>query len=770
MKTLSGANQTNIAGTFHDPDVLVEISSLSKQWSSKTRSGYETRILSISPLTQTVDPLGGLAAFGDFSITIQQETPTQFVQDQDVTNVVVDVSLKYGTDAAIPLISGRLDRWEFRRGRLTLHCVANTSLLGLRLPNVQITADNFSTFRIPDQNVGAWVPLTIGNHEKAKGLLIDKSNTGQKVKFNAAVSSHEAIGSKTDLLVWFSGLHEFVPLSSAFTIATAGHLVASASGVLIEFILRTIPRDAAIANDGDALDVWQNPNNVFDEDFTTVATATNISPLGDGVTAEDAEVRLRARIRDLPVPDDVTVLDDELYLLIDCDRGADGINDVAGESTETVDVAIELDDGTYPTTASLIEDVIPDAGTAFDNINALDDAETDIVFDTSAYAAKIGIDRDGDGTAETLPLNRLGQRWLTLRYIEAQIGPSQNDKVLTVNEMRLRANCQLWGERADFYADLAGYDDDGSGTYTGSANAVIENPADVLHFLLAELLAQSGFNTTSFSGARSDLGSYVIAGQALDPRSARDVLDDVARQGKLILYLDYNDEWAASAFTLPGSADATVARSDFVPDGEDSFEGEIQSVTQSPSSEIFNQFEILYAWNEATGQFDTSLVLDENTPGPIGDWLTESQSRYNVTRKMTVEARWIRTADVAQSYGNYLIYRLADRKLVVEWQTSWNTVDHEIGDRVALNHPDVAAGEDTTVYAGYRAGSPLATITAGYTDPDTSATIKAGAKVEHNEGRHRYEIMQIETMPLDGLIRYTGRQVDVSRSELSEPW
>jgi hypothetical protein len=61
VKTLSGANQTNIAAAFLDPDILVEMPNLSKQWSTKTRASYETRIVAISPLRQAIDPRGGVA-------------------------------------------------------------------------------------------------------------------------------------------------------------------------------------------------------------------------------------------------------------------------------------------------------------------------------------------------------------------------------------------------------------------------------------------------------------------------------------------------------------------------------------------------------------------------------------------------------------------------------------------------------------------------------------------------------------------------------------
>ena len=107
MKTLSAANQTNIAATFQDPWILVEIPSLGKNWQSKAGFAiHETRIVGLSPFRQVLPQRGGLGAFSDFTVTIQQETPTQFIQDLDADNVAVEVYLRYVTgasfDAPIP--------------------------------------------------------------------------------------------------------------------------------------------------------------------------------------------------------------------------------------------------------------------------------------------------------------------------------------------------------------------------------------------------------------------------------------------------------------------------------------------------------------------------------------------------------------------------------------------------------------------------------------------------------------------------------------------
>jgi len=780
MKTLSANNQTNVAGTFHDADVLVEMSGISKQWSTKTRTSYETRILDISPIRLSVNPVGGLAAVADFTITLQMETPTQFIQDNDVDGETVEVSLQYGADAKITLAKGILNRWEIvTGGKLRLYCTGDLELNAATLPLEQINTTNFSTFDIPPRLIGSRVPLTIGAHDRAKGVLIDKaiasgSTDGQKVKFNSEISGHDGIGGLTNGLVYAKEVEQFCKINedgiSAPTVTekAAGHFViergsgnTEASHGRVEFLIYLVPRTAT----GDT--GMDNPENAIDEDFETHAEADDIAP------AQSTETTyLRGELPDLPFPETTEVRNASWGLNVLTDLERDPAINASTRSSETLDAAIELDKGTFPVSGVLIEDVLADGETSFDNLNEMDGAEVGVSLSVASYRVQIGLDKDNDGTNDYLPVKALSNRNLTLRYTEQDILPGGgSDELLQVMEWRLRVCAVEAAGILEFFGDLEGYDDDGSGTYTGVVNALIENPADVLHFILAEILGFSGITTADFTTARTALGDYVIAGQVLELESAKAVLDRIARQGKLKLFRDVDDQWACKAFAIPSTADRTLDQSDgdFVGDNEDGTEGEIRKITQTRLSDVYNQFEVLYDWNSATGAYDSTLTLDETAVGPVGDWLTESQGRYNVTRKLTVSADWIRSENVARSFGNYLIYMHADRKRIVTWQTSWNCVDVELGDRIQLNHTDMMLAEDTTVFAGYREDSPLATIEAGYTDPDTSAVIKAGAKVQLYEGRHQYEVNTIETLPMEGKIRFTGRQVDFSRSPLPEP-
>jgi hypothetical protein len=230
VKTLSGANLTNIAAAFLDPDILVEMPNLSKQWSTKTRTSYETRIVAISPLRQAIDPRGGVAEQSDFSVTIQQETPTQFIQDQNVDHESVNVYLQFGTDAKITLIKGKLDRWEYAGGLLTLHCIANTNLLGKQLPTQEVTAEAFPTYEVPVASIGTMVPLTLGQVDRARLVLIDESWGAQKLKVNAELTGHAGVGAFTDAEVWMDSSKDFIEITDTLAGQTAGHVLKSDGG------------------------------------------------------------------------------------------------------------------------------------------------------------------------------------------------------------------------------------------------------------------------------------------------------------------------------------------------------------------------------------------------------------------------------------------------------------------------------------------------------------------------------------------------------------
>lgn len=84
-------------------------------------------------------------------------------------------------------------------------------------------------------------------------------------------------------------------------------------------------------------------------------------------------------------------------------------------------------------------------------------------------------------------------------------------------------------------ADIQGFQDDGSGTYTGTPNALIERPDHIMkHFLIDRCGVASGdINSSSYSAAGSFYGNdYNLGIVIIDPPNTRILIHDIANQVK----------------------------------------------------------------------------------------------------------------------------------------------------------------------------------------------------------------------------------------------
>lgn len=120
---------------------------------------------------------------------------------------------------------------------------------------------------------------------------------------------------------------------------------------------------------------------------------------------------------------------------------------------------------------------------------------------------------------------------------------------------------------SQFYANLKGYNDDGSGTYTGTIGALIERPPDIArHFLVTYGLVSGGDIET---GA-ADQGSFVLARSILrnaqpndlelacwigDRTSVQRVLQSICEQSGMCIYkCRFTNEWLCFVWK-PGAAE-----------------------------------------------------------------------------------------------------------------------------------------------------------------------------------------------------------------------
>lgn len=921
--SLSSENETNIAGAFHNADVLVEIASLSLQWSTRSRADYLTVIEAISPISQSISPIGGVAEQSDFQVVFIADADTTFSQENDLDNVAIAIYLQYGTDDKITLIKGKIDNWKYRQSRLTLLCTADYALRQRELPLVRLVEGT-----TPVRNVSRYHPITFGSHDRARVLMTnasvpsaDPSSNGQRVQVNTTVAPHTAVKSFRDLLVYVPSLDQYCPVNTSgtgaptLTVSTAGILTiergsgeTEAAKGRLEFVVTVIP--IRVTTEATSVTGWTDPENTIDEDFETAGVVDDVSS-----TNQSNTIILRATLPGLGFEETAYIVNRDRGLTLLCVIARDpAIND-GGRTLEVCQAAIELAEGlfpdgnqeivdgfslaqnasapengdvtledsasqafsnledatTEPTTYTVYFDidttnvpggqnaivtlyyndgpgstnwtqadqtsyangqdlsdetlvatsvalgpnydlrialtydfsptemelaelvvhgednaepgvqyervsgsdgliviVLDDAETNFDNLNELTDGVTDKPFNVPAYTEQLGEDVDGDGAADILPARAIGDRNLVLRYIEEDLADAT--ELLTLWEIRLRMVVSDVAAPLDLYADMDGYQDTGAGTYTGTSNALVENPADVIRMIIAGVLGLSNVDATDFVAARTTLAGYIVAGQITERMNAVEVVDRIAREAKLRVFLNADDEYTVKAFDPTAAVDRTLVQGDgdFLTNEDGGMEGEIEEVTLTSLDELYNQFELLYKFDIQRGGFDKRLAVDETTAGPVGDWLTASQTRWNVTRKLTIEAEWIRDDATAISYMNYLIHLFADRKRLVTFRTGPNCADLELADVVALDHVDMYRAEDNTIFSGYTVSG--STVQCGAEDPDTAAVYKCGAKVELEAARHKYEIIKRDVDPVELEFVFQGRQIDVTIPLLPEPF
>jgi hypothetical protein len=723
MKTLSTANNINIQNTRTSPDILVKFTGLTQtdgqaaQYTMGDVDGYIPGLVSVSAVKISVDPYGGLGHFGGVDMQFNVNAIKNILQNDDLTNEPVTIVAKYGTDADIPLWVGVIDGWDFDGNVVNISAIHDLNLKGKQLPDTQINATNYPSEQLPPGNVGAWVPLTIGTPFKPRGILINIASTTYEFRFNAALAGHNGIGiidPGADGIDYYAfadkEYHDGGDTSTSSADLTDG-VIATGTNGLVRLYKYLHPIDAAFLT---GVGTPTNPERAINLDTSDYAQIDNPASEGGG----DAGNTLRMTLPDFDLPSNFRV--DNMYFYGKTDKKS-----VIG-GTDAFRVGLEIPNGTAPDWTDTNEMVLIATGGDKDwnNVDGSDGLETKIVGSVSNHwnslLAQVATDA-------YIPISSLSGRIMSIYMLEDDTAQTEWFRIYYA---ALLCRMHVGVDQVQLHGNISGYDDDTSGTYTGSASSLIETPSDVVYFIMAEIWGLTGWNASSITAARTAYGSEIIGGQAFSPLKSEQLLGGICKQSRMTLWRDASGLWNTKVFTLPSSADKTFSQNsgDFV-SGADGM-GEVQ-LAHSPPEDIYNQFEILYDWNEGLGQYNKTEMADENSAGALGTWMTDSQAKYNITRKFTYRASWISDDATAQAFRNNMIYRYADRKRMVIFNLSWNGLALEIGDTVSLEHGDL----DITASGG-----------------DDSAT--------------KYDIYNIVVNPMTGIIKIMAMESSTSHAAL----
>jgi hypothetical protein len=188
---------------------------------------------------------------------------------------------------------------------------------------------------------------------------------------------------------------------------------------------------------------------------------------------------------------------------------------------------------------------------------------------------------------------------------------------------------------------------DASGEITGTADGLIEHPADILTYLIARhtIFTETGTDKESFKTMRTILASAKFAVLINDQVPAVDAINRIAGQ---CLCAPLIRAGKAAVMTL----DTTIP-----PRGKIAASNEIvgrtAKITQTPKDDICNKVRLRYALNPTTGQFEAELIRDRTSSNVA----KRSYLDYGEAEK---------TFDCPDVQDQIVAYQLADRLLEIK--------------------------------------------------------------------------------------------------------
>ena len=249
-------------------------------------------------------------------------------------------------------------------------------------------------------------------------------------------------------------------------------------------------------------------------------------------------------------------------------------------------------------------------------------------------------------------------------------------------------------------ANARGLQDDGSGTYTGSANALIEHAADQIHHVIGELsdLASGDIAGSSdhgsFTQARTDLGSYhKLAPIILETQPINQMLHRLAFQSRSVPIWNVDGKRGIVALKPSPSANYRSG-STFSFYADEHFDAKSFKFGRTPLERVVNQVYVDFDFDYGTNEFrKTTFVTESNSDNGFGtrDESTgreaaaaRSQGRFQTTRDFHMKAYDVVNQGVAKSLRNWIFDWWWRAKLWIEFETYLNASDLSVGHVIQL--------------------------------------------------------------------------------------
>jgi hypothetical protein len=212
--------------------------------------------------------------------------------------------------------------------------------------------------------------------------------------------------------------------------------------------------------------------------------------------------------------------------------------------------------------------------------------------------------------------------------------------------------------RGDVFFGGTGRKDDGSGTVTGSADSLIENPSHVAEDIARNYMSlSSDINTTSFDNVNSELtANYKLSFFVDSPINSKSLLEKIGFQSKSFFRFDSQNKISADTFFASPSADIDSITLD-----------EIINISFSKISlkDLVNKLFLNYFFDSNENVKQLTRSYDTANTG--------SQVRYNVVNEKVIDANFIKTDTTAGLLADHWVKDSSDSF----WSLPRNIIDVE---------------------------------------------------------------------------------------------
>lgn len=665
--TTNTSFDNRIAQPGSDPILLVEIAA-DTDWYFSTRklaagagAGYDNydAIISNDPVLTMEFPAEGFgrAIVSDVEVTVLNADKKNIAIPSDLgyaENAAVVIKFgftrdNYGNDFLltnfVTVFTGVVEDYSWTDETLTFNIKDSSFKTHKTLPVTRIKkTDNSGTVKdtiVPDVLIDLGYPVTYGTfsgRHKALGYVTRQKAPGQVFSFAAASNAAGNIVNSviTEVYVWFTD--RFVRVYAELQAGDAEYAV-SADNEKVTFNDTTNLKapEGLLYLSYMSIPLGWYENHIDD-------TANSGQNAIDGNFLVGAEIPVVAannigymifRMENFNFKGIITTL----YLLVEAGLGGAGTGN--GEK-----VYFSIDE-TFAGTGALpsdgfffLEEGVTDA---FDNINAMDDAEVDANYAT----------HDGN-MVDTLARGICGF------YMIASVGTET--LTFTVMEFKIRIDFSL-----DFYeipkmqafADMAGLEfgswvDTSPGARDNGFNAtdLIDCPPYVIESILRDELgvADAGIDYASFDvlGNTTDgtIKDWLFAGQVIDDIDSAKLIDMLC---KLCM---------ARNFKRANGSETLQARNPSASIQENFNAGNMWNITRgrAPLSKVRNEFYVEYGYNPASKKCEKLkfVTASENNfdAGGAGyeTQCSDSQTNYATTETLRIKAKWINDDATAEAY------------------------------------------------------------------------------------------------------------------------